>query len=243
MARRAASRGWKLYLPEKCGMGSPGWTPPALLGPHRAREMRMSANPIAPSVERPSLYTIPPIPTVHDGTRYRSKLEARWAVWFEAMSLRFSYQPSVHLLANRTIYEPDFRLSDFGLWVEIKPFYDVAFMERTRRLALTERPVLTIFGAPGDHEGSAAYQYGPMYACGGRLMQCAAYKTENHRPSFCEGLMLACESMRSPYLVRIGHHNHPRRGFTDFDAAQDRDVSIANRAAMAATFDGACEND
>lgn len=198
----------------------------------------MSANPLVPSGDRRSLYTIPPIPTVVDGVRYDSKLEARRVVWFEHLGIRFQYHPSVQRVSHARLYTPDFFLQDFGVFVEVKPYFDVAFLERTKPLALYGAVVLTIFGAPGDPDECASLQVKGSRFDGGRLLQCAAVKTFNHQPVFCGGLVLSAERGTMSYVMPVGYHNHEKRHFFDSDEAQDRDVSAANRAASAATFDG-----
>lgn len=65
------------------------------------------------------------IETRYKGYRFRSRLEARWAVFFDALGIRWEYEvEGFETEAGR--YLPDFWLPDFwakgaGLWVEIKP--------------------------------------------------------------------------------------------------------------------------
>lgn len=197
----------------------------------------MSANPIAPSDDRRPLYTISPQPTFVDGVRYDSKLEARRVVWLEHLGIRFSYHPSVQRVSYGKLYTPDFFLPDFGVFVEIKPYLDVAFLERSRPLALYGAVLLTIFGSPGDPEECATLQVRGARFDGGRLLQCAAMKTVNHQAVFCGGLVLAAERGTVSFVVPVGHHNHAKYHYFDSDEAQDRDVSTANRAAATARFD------
>ena len=37
--------------------------------------------------------TIKPIETVYKGDRFRSRLEARWAVFFDAARIKWEYEP------------------------------------------------------------------------------------------------------------------------------------------------------
>jgi len=62
---------------------------------------------------------IKPIETIYNGYRFRSRLEARWAVFFDALELLYSYEPEGFDL-NGLWYLPDFFVSN-ELWVEIKP--------------------------------------------------------------------------------------------------------------------------
>lgn len=68
---------------------------------------------------------IKPIETQYKGYRFRSRLEARWAVFFDALGLKWEYEPEGFDLGEEGWYLPDFRLSvpgrKVGLWLEIKP--------------------------------------------------------------------------------------------------------------------------
>lgn len=67
--------------------------------------------------------TIKAIETAYAGCRFRSRLEARWAVFFDALGIKWEYEPEGFVLANGIWYLPDFYLPKFcgGLWVEVKP--------------------------------------------------------------------------------------------------------------------------
>jgi len=62
------------------------------------------------------------IETHWKGYRFRSRLEARWAVFFEAMGLRWDYEPEGFDLGEKGCYLPDFFLPQVhgGVYVEIK---------------------------------------------------------------------------------------------------------------------------
>ncbi len=64
----------------------------------------------------------PARPTLYDGCWFRSRLEARWAVVFNTLGIRWSYEHEGFLVGNEC-YLPDFYLNGFG-WVEIKPAVD-----------------------------------------------------------------------------------------------------------------------
>lgn len=61
-----------------------------------------------------------PIETTYNGYRFRSRLEARWAVFFDALGFSWEYEKEGFDL-NGTPYLPDFYLPQWGAWVEIKP--------------------------------------------------------------------------------------------------------------------------
>jgi hypothetical protein len=62
---------------------------------------------------------IPPIETHFDGYLFRSRTEARWAVFFKAASIRYEYEKEGYALPSGW-YLPDFWLPDFKLWFEVK---------------------------------------------------------------------------------------------------------------------------
>jgi len=67
---------------------------------------------------------ISPIQTSYSGYKFRSRLEARWAVFFTALGLQWVYEPEGFVLQNGVHYLPDFLVtSPTGLkqWYEIKP--------------------------------------------------------------------------------------------------------------------------
>ena len=65
-----------------------------------------------------------PIETEYNGYRFRSRLEARWAVFFDAVSINYEYEPEGYNLPNGTRYLPDFYLPDFNIFVEVKASRD-----------------------------------------------------------------------------------------------------------------------
>ena len=57
---------------------------------------------------------IKPIETFYHGCRFRSRLEARWAVFFDALGVPWEYEPEGFDLGDGTYYLPDFRLKCYG---------------------------------------------------------------------------------------------------------------------------------
>jgi hypothetical protein len=60
------------------------------------------------------------IETHHNGYRFRSRLEARWAVFFDALGIRYEYEKEGFDLEDAGRYLPDFWLPDLSLWLEVK---------------------------------------------------------------------------------------------------------------------------
>lgn len=60
------------------------------------------------------------IQTEYNGYKFRSRLEARWAVFFDMLKVRYQYEPEGYVLEDGKKYLPDFYLNDFDTYVEIK---------------------------------------------------------------------------------------------------------------------------
>ena len=63
---------------------------------------------------------IKPIQTKYNGYLFRSRLEARWAVFFDEMGIKYEYEPEGFVLTNADKYLPDFYLPDCKTYVEVK---------------------------------------------------------------------------------------------------------------------------
>jgi len=67
-----------------------------------------------------------PIQTEYNGYLFRSRLEARWAVFFDACGVEYEYEPEGYHLDNGLLYLPDFLLHGVvgraggDLFVEVK---------------------------------------------------------------------------------------------------------------------------
>jgi hypothetical protein len=75
-------------------------------------------------------YTIKAHPTMYNGVQYRSRLEARWAAFFDLIGWQHEYEP-----IDLPGWSPDFRVvfpcghsecsGSHSLLVEVKPFFDL----------------------------------------------------------------------------------------------------------------------
>ena len=63
---------------------------------------------------------IKPIPTEYNGLKFRSRLEARWAVFFDVAKIKYEYEPEGYETEQGERYLPDFYLPDFDTYVEVK---------------------------------------------------------------------------------------------------------------------------
>lgn len=101
--------------------------------------------------------SIKPIETFYRGYRFRSRLEARWAVFFDALEIGWEYEPEAFSL-DGVGYLPDFRLTGKfkhlprQIYAEVKaPKHKFPHSKRFSDLIA---PIVNLEGPPG------AYYYG-----------------------------------------------------------------------------------
>lgn len=99
----------------------------------------------------PPVSRIKAIPTKYLGTTYRSRLEAKWAVFFHALEIAFDYEAQSLKLEDGTPYMPDLYFPQIRYFAEIKP---CDFTEDERRKCLevvkgTGRPIILLVRQPG----------------------------------------------------------------------------------------------
>ena len=94
------------------------------------------------------------IETSYRGYRFRSRLEARWAVFFDTLGITWEYEPEGFELPGGVRYLPDFFLPKFnhvdglGMYVEVKPSTDSNFSKPRALVTATGREVLLAVGPP-----------------------------------------------------------------------------------------------
>jgi hypothetical protein len=92
---------------------------------------------------------IKPIETHYKGYRFRSRLEARWAVYFDALGLEYSYEHEGYDLGGIR-YLPDFWLPQVQMWAEVKPkeLTPKEFRMVDRLVIKSMHPCLLLVGPP-----------------------------------------------------------------------------------------------
>ena len=131
------------------------------------------------------------IETRYDGYVFRSRLEARWAVFFKYLKIKYVYEPEGFVLDDGTYYLPDFYLPEFNVMVEIKPSRD-RDDGKARKFGLSEAycgfgegcygGILICYGDPVDHDLRF------ISACESSESGCMDYDTDdmdNPKPYFC----------------------------------------------------------
>lgn len=92
------------------------------------------------------------IETVYNGYRFRSRLEARWAVFFDEAGIKYQYELEGFELDNGQWYLPDFWLPGIEIWVEIKRWTEFNpsdfVMDIINKLDGFKEDIICIFGEP-----------------------------------------------------------------------------------------------
>lgn len=101
--------------------------------------------------------TIKAIETRYAGCRFRSRLEARWAVFYERMGIKWEYEPQGFLIDGQP-YLPDFWLPEHETWIEIKGAEaDLGYGDLLAKFAeAADKPIVMFTGpipAPGSFNG------------------------------------------------------------------------------------------
>ena len=107
---------------------------------------------------------IKPIQTEYKGYKFRSRLEARWAVFFDACGVDWEYEPEGYDLGNGLYYLPDFVLHDVlvlqdhssysvipSLYVEVKGEMSELDLEKIKRFS-SVNPVVVVGYIPYEDE-------------------------------------------------------------------------------------------
>jgi hypothetical protein len=93
---------------------------------------------------------IKPIETVYNGYRFRSRLEARWAVFFDTLDIEYEYEKEGYDLGEAGWYLPDFWLPQVKMWAEVKGtiFTDKEKYKAEMLVLHTDSPCLMLSGTP-----------------------------------------------------------------------------------------------
>lgn len=132
------------------------------------------------------------IETHYRGYRFRSRLEARWAVFFDAMGIEWQYETQGFMLPSGP-YLPDFFLPRWELWFEVKgKRADDEELEMCRDLSFKDNGVLLAEGSVGDRPLTLFAHCARPGLCPGSC-QCDAWFYKGNR--FSEPVVLADEYM------------------------------------------------
>lgn len=167
---------------------------------------------------------VQPIETVYKGYRFRSRLEARWAVFFDALKLEWEYEPEGFELGKGIRYLPDFKVKYPGRgtdeihynWFEVKPdIHSITKSEWIKMLRFNRKahgliildgvPSPTMYGGVSDwRKGQVLKNNGDRmgYALWSGKGRCwwdnaSTYFGESNADEYYEPILEACVEARS----------------------------------------------
>lgn len=99
-------------------------------------------------------HTIKAIETRYGGCRFRSRLEARWACFFDALEIPWQYELEGFELGDGLRYLPDFYLPKHAVFVEVKPTLASLSRRDWDKLArfINHQNLLLVAGMPGAEQ-------------------------------------------------------------------------------------------
>lgn len=113
---------------------------------------------------------IKPIETEYKGYRFRSRLEARWAVFFDAVGAKWEYEPEGFQLKDGTRYLPDFLLhgvrgrganKEGDIYIEVK---GILTEEDLHKIEMFPMPIIIFGQIPDATWKEGFYSDGTHYA-------------------------------------------------------------------------------
>lgn len=101
------------------------------------------------------------IPTLYNGIKYRSRLEARWAVFFDTLNIKHRYEFEGFKLYDGEYYLPDFYLPEYAIYCEVKPTWEEveANKQTFYKFGLTKQWLLLLVDTPNMNT-TRLYSYG-----------------------------------------------------------------------------------
>lgn len=105
------------------------------------------------------------IETEYNGYRFRSRLEARWAVFFDTLKIKYEYEPEGYKLKNGIYYLPDFYLPDLEYYAEVKGKNNHLYedMKKVEQFVMEKKTAVIILSdIPYSIESKGLYWF-PVY--------------------------------------------------------------------------------
>jgi len=168
------------------------------------------------------------IETRYKGHRFRSRLEARWAVFFDALGLDWQYEPEGYDLGEAGWYLPDFWIENIGVrdtknligaWAEIKgsKASDSEKNKCSKLSDFTEKSVILLQGGINNVPcNDQMEEFSPEIWDAGMLF-CKCWDCGRIKYEYCESNYMYCESCGSTC-----NDMHPSFGMATISARSAR---------------------
>ena len=99
------------------------------------------------------------IQTYYKAYKFRSRTEARWAVFFDSIGVDWEYEPEGFVLSDGSSYFPDFRVTYFDqddrnfpltYWFEVKGDLQSITNKELMKVFLFEHELILLVGTPSE---------------------------------------------------------------------------------------------
>ncbi len=132
---------------------------------------------------------IKPIETFYRHYRFRSRAEARWAVFFDALGIPFIYEPEGFEFDDGTLYLPDFYLPTMKTFFEVKGIMSDADYHKISSLGKSGYPVAVgysdmTFQSPANYLEETFALDEKEYSCLAKCQKCGNYYFIGYSGSF-----------------------------------------------------------
>lgn len=166
------------------------------------------------------------IETEYDGHRFRSRVEARWAVFFNAIGLKYEYEIEGYQMGELR-YLPDFYIPSLNRWFEVKgkPLSELELKkceEFCRRLDNDNIKFSVLIGSPDVCAVRAGEYYGIL-----------EYVWEWPSDKYPENYRIAVPKE----LIETEHYSRFLKGLWVIPDKTEEEVAIAAIAAGKARFE------
>lgn len=169
------------------------------------------------------------IETVYNGYKFRSRLEARWAVFFDALDVKYEYEPEGFELDDGTKYLPDFYLPEEEYYIEVKGRNDHLDKDVAKMVKFVEQKktaVMILTEIPYDKESNGLYWF-PIITYTSKkcrfVLQHALFEKYDGVPAIIQDdFQLGCRAHWSPFNVRC--HNNPKLMYDEIQPILGKDL-------------------
>jgi hypothetical protein len=122
------------------------------------------------------------VETHYGDCHFRSRIEARWAVFFDSAGLSWHYEPELFDLGSGIHYLPDFYLPTLACYIEVKGAYPTTgeLLKAEKLAEQSHHPVFLVHGAiPDSRNPSGAIGFRPYKETGDTAIWHTHYSETN----------------------------------------------------------------
>lgn len=171
------------------------------------------------------------IPTTYKGITFRSRTEARWAVFFDEIGIKWDYEPEGYEIGDGSRYLPDFWLPELDSFFEVKPNLEDGLdkagdlVEAIFRESGTYVTAFVSDGPPRPYTDERGYHHSPRFAFSGITESSSSWGRYSSGPEYvfyecpyCDKIDIGeitdfnCGVSESLCKSGIGHSPDPYQG-------------------------------